>query len=485
MKKKFTFLFFILGLILSPITFSQLNSASDFFPSSIGNRWIYDIPPDGSMTMEITKDSLGTDKSRFLFYNSDTPACRIDSSGCILYSMSNSLTPIKYILNSDSGATWTEVTDSAIIEARVSGVYPYFILGKSRIVKQICYYKYLRNDTTLLDNFSDGDYKGWTVSSGSFSVNDSVLNPLSLNKYSLVCNKTGVISIPSKQAYGIWEFDYYKGNSGNRIEVDFIADSIGNYLNQNGYYFTDNSAGLIALVETSKGKKTDIMGTENNFTADHGVWYRIKIKRDINGLFTLYIKGGNFGLNYVLLSVVSGTNPALNNAYKLSNCFVLDVDSGDRISNVLCKKSENNAVNGAYYGEVWLVDGIGEYYEYSASGGMEKILKGCVINGDTLGTLTSIKDNKTAIPGEFALYQNYPNPFNPVTTIKYYIPVRTNVLINIYDILGRKITTLVNKIEYSGLHSVQFNASGLPSGVYIYSIITEQYTMCKKLLYMK
>ena len=484
MKKKFAFLFFISSLILSPFTFSQLNSASDFFPSAIGNKWIYDTP-NGSMKMEITKDSLGKDKSRFLFYNSDTPNYKIDSSGDIIYSMLGNLPLCKYILNSDSGATWTEVTDSAIIEARVSGVYPYIIFEKSRDVKQICYYKYIRNDTTILDNFSDGDYKGWTVYSGSFSVNDSVLNPLSLNKYSLVCNKDGVISIPSKQAYGIWEFDYYKGNSGNRIEADFISDSIGNYLNQNGYYFTDNSSGLIALVETSMGTKTDIMGTENNFTADHGVWYRIKIKRDTNGLFTIYIKGGNFGLNYVLLNVVSETNPVLNNTYKSSNYFVLDIDSGDRISNVLCKKNGNDIVNGAYEGEVWLVRGIGEYYEYSDSGGMEKILNGCVINGDTLGTLTSIKDNKTAIPGKFVLYQNYPNPFNPVTTIKYYIPVRTNVLINIYDILGRKITTLVNKIEYSGQHSVQFNASGLPSGVYIYSINTEQFSANKKLLYMK
>ena len=484
MKKKFIFLFFISSLIFAPFTFSQYNSAADFFPTVIGNRWIYDTP-NGSMKMEITKDSLGTDKSRFLFYNSDIPAYRIDSSGCILYSMSNSLTPIKYILNSDSGASWTEVTDTAIIEAKVNGIYPYFIFGEFRNVKQIGYYKTTLIDTTISDNFSDGNYNGWTVSSGSFSVNDSVKNPLSSNQFSLVCNKTGVISIPSNQAYGIWEFDYYKGNSGNRIEADFIADSIGNYINQNGYYFTDNSSGLIALVETSMGTNADIMGTENNFTADRGVWYRIKIKRDTNGLFTLYIKGGDFGLNYVLLSVVSETNPALNNTYKLSNYFVLDVDPGDRISNILCKKNENNIINGAYDGEVWLASGIGEFCEYSASNELKRILKGCVINGDTLGTLTSIKDNRTANPGEFALYQNYPNPFNPITTIKYYIPSRTNVLLNIYDILGRKITTLVNKIEYSGLHSVQFNASGLPSGIYIYSIITEQFTACKKLLYMK
>jgi hypothetical protein len=88
-------------------------------------------------------------------------------------------------------------------------------------------------------------------------------------------------------------------------------------------------------------------------------------------------------------------------------------------------------------------------------------------------------------PTEYALYQNYPNPFNPVTTITYQIPKEGLVTLKIYDILGKEVTTLINEEKQAGKYSIDFNASRLSSGVYLYELRSNEYKSTKKLLLMK
>jgi hypothetical protein len=88
-------------------------------------------------------------------------------------------------------------------------------------------------------------------------------------------------------------------------------------------------------------------------------------------------------------------------------------------------------------------------------------------------------------PLTYDLSQNYPNPFNPSTTIKYQIPNAGNVTLKVYDILGREVTTLVDEFKNEGRYEVNFNASKLASGVYIYSIKSNDFTASKKLLFLK
>ena len=74
------------------------------------------------------------------------------------------------------------------------------------------------------------------------------------------------------------------------------------------------------------------------------------------------------------------------------------------------------------------------------------------------------------IPSDFELDQNFPNPFNPTTTIYYQLPREAQVRMTVYDILGREVRLLVDESKEAGYHTVEFNASGLASGVYFYRI---------------
>jgi len=101
------------------------------------------------------------------------------------------------------------------------------------------------------------------------------------------------------------------------------------------------------------------------------------------------------------------------------------------------------------------------------------------------GTPVSVEEQEIKNPGGYLLYQNYPNPFNPTTTVEYSIPEASFVELKIYDILGREVVTLVKENKPSGKHSVRFNASNLPSGIYFYRIVSGNFTATKKLIILK
>jgi hypothetical protein len=88
-------------------------------------------------------------------------------------------------------------------------------------------------------------------------------------------------------------------------------------------------------------------------------------------------------------------------------------------------------------------------------------------------------------PKEFTLFQNYPNPFNPSTIIKFALPVDSRAKINVYNSVGQLVETLVDKEMESGYHEVNFNASRLASGVYLYQLQAKDYVSVKKMLLIK
>ncbi len=98
---------------------------------------------------------------------------------------------------------------------------------------------------------------------------------------------------------------------------------------------------------------------------------------------------------------------------------------------------------------------------------------------------TSLSVDEDFIPTEFALRQNYPNPFNPVTTIQFDIPEAGEVRLDVYNILGEKVATLVQGRHEIGRYTIRWDASGMASGMYFYRISSAKFTATKKLVLMK
>ena len=95
------------------------------------------------------------------------------------------------------------------------------------------------------------------------------------------------------------------------------------------------------------------------------------------------------------------------------------------------------------------------------------------------------EDNNSSNITTFSLSQNYPNPFNPSTKISYSIKEEGLVTLKVYDILGTEITTLVNENKPAGNYEAEFDASQLPSGMYIYKLQSGSFSDVKKMLLTK
>jgi hypothetical protein len=103
---------------------------------------------------------------------------------------------------------------------------------------------------------------------------------------------------------------------------------------------------------------------------------------------------------------------------------------------------------------------------------------------------TGVDDPQISLPAQFSLGQNYPNPFNPTTEFEYSLPVRSHVTIEVFDILGRNVRTLVNESMEAGVHHMTFDGRSstgeqLSSGVYLYRISTSEFSKTKKMVILK
>jgi len=102
-------------------------------------------------------------------------------------------------------------------------------------------------------------------------------------------------------------------------------------------------------------------------------------------------------------------------------------------------------------------------------------------SGDAVGKLAGVEEQ----PVVFGLRQNYPNPFNPATTIEYSIEKPGKVLLEVFNLSGQKIDTLVNATQEQGMHSITWDATSLANGVYLYRITTGGHQVTMKMLYIK
>jgi photosystem II stability/assembly factor-like uncharacterized protein len=128
-------------------------------------------------------------------------------------------------------------------------------------------------------------------------------------------------------------------------------------------------------------------------------------------------------------------------------------------------------------GTTWFYQSSSVFNNYSVSG--IDTLKawaggtGIVHATDGGGPPVGIHQIGSEVPSEYKLYQNYPNPFNPTTKISYELKVKKFIMLKVYDIMGKEITTLVNQKQNAGTYQVDFSGNGFSSGVYFYSLIAD------------
>lgn len=118
-------------------------------------------------------------------------------------------------------------------------------------------------------------------------------------------------------------------------------------------------------------------------------------------------------------------------------------------------------------------------------GGNSKNGNSNVIEAYNAPTIVNVNTGLENVPTGCSLKQNYPNPFNPSTTIEYTLPRASFVTLTVYDLLGREIRTLVNEPQLPGNHSIVFDASKIPSGVYLYRLQSEHFSETRKMLLVR
>jgi hypothetical protein len=113
------------------------------------------------------------------------------------------------------------------------------------------------------------------------------------------------------------------------------------------------------------------------------------------------------------------------------------------------------------------------------------VLNGGVYRRPLTEIVAGIAMPRNGAPAIYRLEQNFPNPFNPTTTIRYALPVRSQVTLSVFNILGQQVATPVNGSQEAGIHDVQFDGGGLASGVYFYRIHAGDFVQTKRLLVIR
>ena len=275
-----------------------------------------------------------------------------------------------------------------------------------------------------------------------------------------------------------------KGNDDDWTEdfSDIVVTQLGGvYISDRGMLGKSSDGNIYLWREYAQADEGENTGARI-FEKDNTGWHRINLNSPPNG-FMAWPQGSNIAVTnngtVVVVSEGNGFDTKISWA-KTNGTSGLNED---------LPRWEWNPFS------VWLQDiiAVGDdiYIYYTNGAGVYDYpvtFKEAKINISNL--ITDVESEKNNLPKNFTLFQNYPNPFNPSTTINYSIPaVQTgyipSVQLKVYDILGREVATLVNEKQTPGNYSVQFNASKLSSGIYLYKLEAGNFRSVKKMIVLK
>jgi uncharacterized delta-60 repeat protein len=246
--------------------------------------------------------------------------------------------------------------------------------------------------------------------------------------------------------------------------------------------------------------------------------YAIVVDSDGSIYITGFATGAASGSDYVTIKYDS------TGAEDWSELYNGPANGEDRATSIGILQTNGNASSIVVTGESWGSDGNHDYatVKYSSTqGGLQQVSRFSMTttSDDVAQALTTSSDHQVFVtgyseiiinapwhgysvistimipfkepaktvngPDKFNLYQNYPNPFNPVTTIKFDLTRSAFVKLEVYDILGRVVQTLVNENMNAGSYAVNFNASNISYGIYFYRITSGHFTAVKKMSLVK
>ena len=286
-----------------------------------------------------------------------------------------------------------------------------------------------------------------------------------------------------------WYHYHDYGDNSESITFQIILKQNGNVKIQ----YNQAESSLNAEVSGTTIKGDALIGIENSDGSD-GFEYR---NNGSGGAILDPGKAGNLALE---ISKNEGATPVELSSFTanvVDRNVELNWQTATEVNNYGFQVERKNAKGESEWESIGFVEGHGNSNspkEYSftdenpPSGNIQYRLKQIDINGNF--EYSEIVEVQTNAPSKFELFQNYPNPFNPTTTISYAVPsVETRHALSlqliVYDILGRKVATLVNKKQSPGNYSVEFDAGKLSSGIYFYTLRAGDFTATKKMILMR
>ena len=256
--------------------------------------------------------------------------------------------------------------------------------------------------------------------------------------------------------------------------TQWISQSIGQDYHLTSVYFNDNNTGWVV-----GGFAADnILKTTNGGTN----W--ISQISGYNYLNSIYFADNNTGwIAGVLGTILKTTNNVtgrIDGSYNLSGDYGTIKYNSQGVMQWI--ERYDGPVNSYDEAVSIAIDGSGNVYVTGKSIGNETGYDYATIK---YSQSTGISQISSGIPENFTLLQNYPNPFNPVTNLEFGISDLGFVSLKVYDILGKEVATLVNEKLSPGKYKVEFDGSGLTSGVYFYRITAGEFTDTKRMLFVK
>lgn len=288
---------------------------------------------------------------------------------------------------------------------------------------------------------------------------------------------------------------YRTTNGGSSWQVQFGGTPGGNkpdkiYMYDGKFGFAGRSTANFLWRTTDSGLNWDLLKGESGFRdmyfADSLIgWKTRPIKKTNDGGMTwinqVLPSGGNISqfsnmyyLNNVNKDTIHGTGGALNVGFNDYRAIIYTTYDGGNLWKYQIPDTS------------FRIQSLGFINFIDTKFGWAQFIRGNIhtkTGGDTV--LLKLEQNNTVIPSNYFLHQNYPNPFNPVTRIRFDIPEAEDVILIVYDILGKQVDVLLNERLTTGSYEYTYNAVGLSSGVYFYSLITGKAVLTKKMLLTK